>query len=259
MLLADPTALQGEISLGNVLTFPADVQTRQAVEKQRVDAIPLGPYPEAPAYSVKDTDVEPRAKTTPQTARRRGKKPAKRGPKGSTCLTWNQVKQIDGFAHLTRKERVPLTMFITYRAPSDVPDAKGKRIISRKIAHLGQDLKRRGQPHVAVTVYEKKSHLHAHHLVHVAPKHKDLILGRDEGEGGDVHVRMADRFAPVYITKQRRWMGPEIENKIRTAGRKRLWEEGASIVGPRFTFTTDARALMTYCGVKQAEPRRMAA
>jgi hypothetical protein len=259
MLLADPTALQGEISLGNVLTFPADVQTRQALEKQRNDAIPLGHHPEAPAYSVKDADLEPRGKNTPQTARRKGKRPAKRGPKGSTCLTWNQVKQIDGFAHLARKQHVPLTVFVTYRAPTDVSDARGKRIISRKIAHLGQELKRRGQPHVAVTVYEKAPHLHAHHLVHVAPEARDLILARDEGEGSDVHVRMADRFAPVYITKQRRWMGPEIEHKIGTGRSRRLWEKGAPIAGPRFTFTTDAKALMAYCGMKSTEPRRIAA
>ncbi len=74
-----------------------------------------------------------------------------------------------------------------------------------------------------------------------------------------MHVRMADRFAPVYITKQRRWMGPEIEHKIGTGRSRRLWEKGAPIAGPRFTFTTDAKALMAYCGMKSTEPRRIAA
>jgi DNA-binding XRE family transcriptional regulator len=127
-----------------------------------------------------------------------------------------------------------------------VSDAQGKRIISRSIAHLGQKLKCNNQEHVGVTVYEKSPHLHAHHLVHVRPKNLELVMDWREGEQGDVHVRKADWFAPIYATKQRRWMGPEIEDKIGTRQGRRPWEKGAPIAGPRLTFTKEAKTIMEH-------------
>jgi hypothetical protein len=69
-------------------------------------------------------------------------------------------------------------------------------------------------------------------------------MGWHEGDNGDVHVRKADWFAPIYATKQRKWMGPEIEDKIATRQGRRPWEKGAHIAGPRLTFTMAAKALM---------------
>jgi hypothetical protein len=148
------------------------------------------------------------------------------------------------FAHQARTERRPLNIFVTVRAPKDTPDTEGKRIISRRIGHLGEKLKRNGQEHIGVTVYEKGPYLHAHHLAYVAPKNLKLVLGMNQGEDGDVHVRQADWFAPVYATKQRKWMGPEIEDKIATQQGRRPWEKGIHIAGTRLSFTKEAKAIV---------------
>jgi hypothetical protein len=74
----------------------------------------------------------------------------------------------------------------------------------------------------------------------------ELIKDWHKGEDSDVHVRKADWFAPIYATKQRRWMGPEIEDKIATRQGRRPWEKGAPIAGPRLTFTKEAKAIMEH-------------
>jgi hypothetical protein len=179
------------------------------------------------------------AQVKPEKARRRRKKPGKRGPKGSTCLTWSQVKEVDQFAHLAKREGVRLNLFITIRAPKGQSDADGKRSISRIAGHIGQSLKDRGQDHIAVMLYEKDPYLHAHLLLHVAQGNRKLIMRRNEGKGGTVHIRNADDFGPVYITKQREWMGPDFEAKL-----KRMRRKSARIEGPRMSFTRAAKALM---------------
>jgi hypothetical protein len=246
MPLADPTASEGENLRGNVLTDLTITQTDEILAGQGIQAVRSGITPAPLAYSVKDEVPEKSSGSKPKKAQRKGKKPGKRGPKGSTSLEWTQVKQVTEFWHQARTVRAPLNVFVTIRAPMEVSDAQGKRIISRSIAHLGQKLKRNDQEHVGVTVYEKSPHLHAHHLVHVRPKNLDLVMDWREGEQGDVHVRKADWFAPIYATKQRRWMGPEIEGKIATRQGKRPWEKGALIAGPRLTFTKEAKAIMEH-------------
>jgi hypothetical protein len=95
-----------------------------------------------------------------------------------------------------------------------------------------------------MTTYEKNPHLHAHHLVHVPPDLTGRIMSWDQGNDGDIHVGRADRFSTVYITKQRKWMGPEIEGKIADRHDRRLWAKSSYIAGPRLTFTRDAKALI---------------
>jgi hypothetical protein len=246
MLLADPAASEGENLRGNVLTDLTVTQTAEILAGQGFQGVHPGSTLAPPTYCVKDEDPEKRSGSKPKRAQRKGKKPGKRGPKGSTSLEWSQVKQVTEFWHQARTVRTPLNVFVTIRAPMGVSDAQGKRIISRSIAHLGQKLKRNDQEHVGVTVYEKGPHLHAHHLVHVRPKNLDLVMDWREGEQGDVHVRKADWFAPIYATKQRRWMGPEIEDKIGTRQGRRPWEKGAPIAGPRLTFTKEAKTIMEH-------------
>ncbi len=55
-----------------------------------------------------------------------------------------------------------------------------------------------------------------------------------------VHVRSADQFGPEYVTKQRQWRGPEIEDR-----HKRLWKKSAQIEGPRVGYSKEAKALVT--------------
>jgi hypothetical protein len=246
MPLADPTASEGENLRGNVLTGQPDTQTAEILAGQGVQGVHPGSTPASHTYSVIDEGPEKRSVSKSKKAQGKGKKPGKRGPKGSTCLEWHQVKQVNEFWYLAKKAHARPNICVTIRAPMNVSDAEGKRMISRRIAHQGQALKRHRQDHIGVTVYEKGPYLHAHHLLYVAPRNMKLVMDWNEGEQGDVHVRKADWFAPIYVTKQRRWMGPEIEGKIATRQGKRPWEKGALIAGPRLTFTKEAKAIMEH-------------
>lgn len=246
---------QRKIRYGKVLTFPTVHWSSKGLARQRLRRSFAKTAAEISPYSVRDEDVGPRSGSKPRKARQKRKTSRRRGPKGSKRLEWAQITQVDEFAHQARKAGVPLNILVTIRAPKDVSDAEGKRIISRRIAHLGQALKRHAQEHFGVTVYEKGPHLHAHHLVHVTPQNLDFIKGWSEGKDGDVDVREADRRAPLYITKQRRWMGPKIEDKIGTRLGRRPWEPGASIVGPRLSFTSAAKALTGRKSATKRQPR----
>jgi hypothetical protein len=234
----DFQAEAGANGLGNVLRFNPATPNSETLTDKGFHVIGAGDSNGSSAYSVKYT-VEPRAEVKPEKARRKRKKPGKRGPKGSTCLTWSQVKEVDQFAHLAKREGERLNMFITIRAPKGLLDAKGKRSISRIAGHIGQALQERGQDHIAVMVYEKDPYLHAHLLLHVAQGNRKLIMRRNEGKDGTVHIRNVDDFGPVYITKQREWMGPEFEAKL-----KRIRRKSVRIEGPRMSFTRAAKALI---------------
>jgi hypothetical protein len=205
---------------------------------------------DALSYCVKEKE-EKRAQPTIREDRNRGiilsenadrrHKPikSKRGPKGSTYLTWDQVKDIDAFAHIARSAGKPLNRMVTIRAPIEVSDADGKKAIRQIVAHIQQDFKRAGCLLIGVTVYEKAQYLHAHVLLHVPPGKSKLIGKRCEGEGGTVHVRPADEKGVEYVTKQRKRLPPDYEKQI-----KRRWIKSERIEGPRYTYTTAAKALL---------------
>ena len=153
-------------------------------------------------------------------------------------LTWDEVKQIDSIAHAARRERQPLNVLVTIRAPRGAPDAASKRKVTTDIAHLGEALKRRGQEHVGLTVFEKSPDLHAHHLVHVRRENIDVVERRHDGE--IVDVRKADAGAVAYITKQRQCLSPAFEAEIRRPREK----SGGPIPGKRWTATPAAQALV---------------
>jgi hypothetical protein len=134
----------------------------------------------------------------------------------------------------------------TIRAPRDVADADGKRQISRKVAHIGQGLKRNGQDHVGVTVFEKeKGDLHGHHLFFAEQKNFGLVDGWCEGKGGAIHIRPADATAVDYVIKQRLHQKPEFERDLREK-RLKYWKpvKGELIEGPRVSLTRHAARLL---------------
>lgn len=169
-----------------------------------------------------------------------GARKGKRGPKGSTYLTMQQVRELNDFGFSAKRAGKALNRMVTIRAPKDVPDAEGKRIISRTVAHVGQALQRRNHPHVGVTVYEKGEHLHAHHLLHVAPAKSEVVDRFHDGE--DVDVRPADAGAVFYVSKQRKHCQPDVERELRKRGLG--WRPSAKIEGPRVSFTKAARELL---------------
>lgn len=237
-------ALEAEISHGNVPTLLAAQLPLESLDFQGFQALIAAPELTAPTYSVKDAGAGSRAKGKPRRARRRSRKQGKRGPKGSKCLTWDEVKQVNQFAHLANKEHLRLGMFLTIRAPIGVSDAEAKKHIRRAVDYLGRIIGRFGYPHIGVTVYEKSPYLHAHHLFHAPIRLTSRIMEWSQGKGDDRHARKADSSAVTYMTKQRRWLGPEFEAKLASGrGRRQLWEKGVYISGPRLTFTRDAKEL----------------
>lgn len=179
--------------------------------------------------------------------RRSGRRARKRkpGPKGSTSLTWEQVKEVDRLAHEAKRFKKPLNWMLTVRAPDGLSDAKGKRHISTKIAHVGQTLQRQGEEHLGVTVYEKCNTpngvlLHAHHLFHARPSLRTRLReSHCGGPGSDCFISPADDRKPEYITKQRVWLGPDFEQRIK---RRRVTSH--RIEGVRLSLTAAAQSLM---------------
>lgn len=181
-------------------------------------------------------------RTPPRRKSKRGRrrKPGKRGPKGSKCLTTAQRHDLGDVAHEAERRGWPLNILLTVRSPADLPQPKGKRVISRVIGNFGKDLQRRGCLHVGLTTYENKrdgSDLHGHHLAHLPPACADLADRWHRPP--DVHVRPADRNAIPYLTKQRRRGSPDWEAY---AGLR--YQQGGRIIGPRASFTAAARQLL---------------
>jgi hypothetical protein len=173
--------------------------------------------------------------------RSKSKRPLKRGPPGSTRLTWQQVKEIDDFAHVARSAGMPLNRMVTIRAPIGVSDADGKKAIRQIVSHIRQDFERNGLLLIGVSVYEKHPLLHAHILLHVPRGNGSLIAKRHEGKDGVVHVTPADEKGVEYVTKQRQRLSPDYEDVI-----KRRWisSKGGQIEGPRYRYTTAAQVLL---------------
>ena len=172
----------------------------------------------------------------------RKKKPRKRGPRSTKYLTTDQVREIDQAIHTLRSAGKSLNRMMTINAPQGVPDAQGKRLISRKLGHIGQDLKRAGHEHIHVDVYEKhgaSGRVHVHSLVHAPRGFEHLIEKHDEGDCGDVCVSRADHRAAAYVTKQRRFGQPAFER-----ANKRPWRPCAEIPGKRFSISPAARAII---------------
>ena len=147
----------------------------------------------------------------------------------------------------------PFTIMVTVRPPaSGASDAKAKRYIEVRLAHLGQALERRGHAYIGMKAYEKiGGWLHAHMLLHVTREGLPAVVRwadrfderRKERyeivEGVEKHARRADADALDYALKQRRWIGPYEGGK----GRK-FYQKGEAFRGRRVVFTPAAQALI---------------
>jgi hypothetical protein len=166
------------------------------------------------------------------------------GHRGSKGLRWRaDVSRVFGLAKIARENRTPLNHFLTLRTPDDAADdLKAKRIICRRIAHLGQALKRRdpGHPLIYLAVYEKTGggRLHAHVLVHV--RRPAIPVLERWADGIDRDARPAGRRHLAYVTKQRHPLPPEVEQSVRRTHRR---QKGAFIPGPRVSVSRELAAL----------------
>ena len=148
-------------------------------------------------------------RSSAQPIKRRKKR--KGGWPARTGLTWPEVKQVSDLYHAAHQAGIPLNVLVTIQPAAITDDALRKRYCSRKIAHIGQALKRRGQAHIGVTTFEKElnGELHAHHLVHIAAKNIDVV--ERWADGLIIHARKAVPSDPGYITKHRLPGSPEFE------------------------------------------------
>jgi len=174
-------------------------------------------------------------------------KPRRRGGwKSSTSIPWRVVKDIHALGHHERFNTVVHIM------PDQGDDRERKRFISRFIARLGQVLKRNGEPHTGVTIYEKRDDvdLHAHHLCRVCYRLRWVIARLANGSLIMIEFFRSnelDRWL-AYCTKQRASLPPELEAKVH---RNHPRQKSVPIRGVRVSFTSSARDALT--GIAEAE------
>jgi hypothetical protein len=161
-------------------------------------------------------------------------------------LSHAEVKHALGVAFAARRAGTPLNTMVTLRGDPNEGLAASKRRLTRKIGHLGQALHRRGQPHIGMTVFERKrgtgnsNLLHCHHLVFVHPKACDVVARMHNGNSID--VRDAHSGQVAYVTKQRQQLPPALERALRG----KLWarQAGDYIPGRRLHVTKATAALL---------------
>ena len=153
------------------------------------------------------------------------------------------MKEIHEAHHGAAKARRPLNVFVSIRPPSHITDdATRKKLCYRLASHIGQKLRRRGAPFIAVRVFEKDigGMLHLHMLVHVPKRLLKEFSGW--GDGIVTDIRPASPKHIGYITKQRHPLPPDLE-KVVSHRRKK----GEPFKGRRWSLTPDAKALMAGC------------
>lgn len=151
------------------------------------------------------------------------------------------MKDIDNGFHVMRRWGAPPTVFLTIRAPRDISDAKGKRVVSRIWANIGRDIKRAGHEHVGQLVYEKAPDLHAHAGMAVPKAVLSEMMERwNKRYGETVVAKPWKHYHSEYITKQRKCEMPDFEASI-----QRRRDDSAWIDGPRYSKTTALKAILT--------------
>ena len=180
---------------------------------------------------------------------KRTRTPRRRGPKGSNSLTYLQVKELTDAAHRLQSAGAPLNRFVTIRSPTSIVGATDqKRAIRKQIDRLRERFEYRGEPFVAVVVYEAGASVgvHAHVFLH-APPRRVVDIMRDLRDSPDCHVRDADAKGPLYVSKQRRTIGDPKDEKsaeARLVARGYLRTKGGYVPGNRLYISPAARALL---------------
>lgn len=159
-----------------------------------------------------------------------------RGPRGTRHLSIEDVRRIEQFSRVAQNLNLDLNWMLTVRVPADLCNAQGKRHVHNITRTLFQALRRRGDPAIAATIYERRwrtRDLHAHVLVHIPTRSTDLIEQRQDPP--DLHVRQTNDKAVAYVTKER-WARP--------SGPGYFYERADYIPGLRVSFTKEASALL---------------
>ncbi len=177
---------------------------------------------------------ERRPSATLSKGKRRGRR-HRGGWKPTNCLTWSQVREIDSIAHEARRGGVPLNWMVTINPSPSPGSSDGRHIerLRRKIHNIQKPTRRCQGKVIALWVFEKQGgRLHAHLLMHI-PEGWDGLVTRWR-DLPSIDVRKADSRAIEYITKQRRWLGPEIEARL---NRRRI--DAEPVPGKRWSMSRD--------------------
>jgi hypothetical protein len=212
---------------------------------------PLGHNAEGVAYTLTDIQAwQATAKPTapddspPKRKRARKPRPNKGGWPTTHYISNNDVRSIlDGLHQLERLKR-RLTHFVTLKPPPCVEGDQPQKVwCRRQIDNIRRKLSRRRMKFVACYVYEKKDGgpIHVHLLVHIADHVSDLLSIIHNPPEIDVRPARPDHKA--YITKNRKWQGPEREKWLRERIGLR-WQKGAAFRGKRWDWSADAKKLL---------------
>lgn len=204
--------------------------------------------------------------TVPKAQKARRKVTRKGGWKATRYLDHDQFKQAYSDAlSLCRAGYAP-TVFVSLMPPDDVqPDSERIRWIDKRLAHVGQALKRRKQPDVRFRTLEKKvgGKLHGHAPIYVRPENFDVIermfdlfdtsrviafANDDAQQSVAAHAALVGETqddllnAILYPLKQHRWAGPGHDG---SGSARRFWiEAGDPIRGQRLSISKGARAIL---------------
>jgi hypothetical protein len=198
-----------------------------------------------PASSTHPPSPRRQLGSRPGTRRRAKKRPRNRrgGWKPTTGLPFADVKEIHEAHHGAAKAGMPLNRFVSIRPPSHITDdATRKKLCYRLASHIGQKLRRRGAPFIAIRVFEKDlgGMLHLHLLVHVPSRLLKEFSGWGDLIVTDIRPAVAKHVG--YITKQRHPLPPDLE-KVVSHRRKK----GEPFKGRRWSLTPDLKALLAGC------------
>jgi hypothetical protein len=204
-------------------------------------------------YIVKHV-YELRVPTKPLKSYRRNGKPGRKKNRGgwpsSNYITWDERRTAIHEMHIIEKAGYPFRVFLSIRPSPSLADIDAKRRVQQVQSRIGQALKRREQPYVALNVFEKKrgGSLHGHSRLHtdhdnieVIEKLADWCDWRDGKKPVGSHVEIHARFSvdtdAGYITKEHRWPGPD-------AVKRRYWQPSEAIPGKRISWTKAARTII---------------
>ena len=268
----------GAKTVGNVLANLNIAQAEKAFDDHGLSGYSKAASADRPSYVVSVTDQKEsragglssspeRCGAKPSTAppapqklsdhadrdrrRCRKTKPGKRGPKPSKPFAWKEeVKRIADEAHDLRRAGFPLNAMATTAPDPDRLPAEAKKLIRRKVAHIGESLGRIGAgPHIGLTVFETEGGLHGHHLFHVPRGALAEISRRHHRDDGSVHVGPAPPIG--YVLKERKKQHPDFEAEIRKQGFR--YRRGGEVPGKRHSWTGPAKAILAAAG-RTAEP-----
>jgi hypothetical protein len=172
----------------------------------------------------------------------------RRTPKGkrggwpsSRWLTWGEVKEVSAVIYALRKAGFPPTHMVSVMPAMDGDLSARKVFCGRKVAHLGQALKRHGHRHYGITIFEHRHgvDLHAHHVLHLPHGERRTIERLAAPPEVDVQPITDLGGLEDYLTKERQPLPPKFESDI-----QRRREPCLALPGMRWSITTAVRELL---------------